>query len=102
MLQPFSTNSNYLTVVRALREMHRLSSLGLFESPEAEEIRDAMDEAWQALTEVEQERLRGLSADLNALSENASNDQSNLQHRDESIVEQINEVRNEGHWDVAL
>jgi hypothetical protein len=58
-----------LTYARLLRESHALISQGKGDTPEAEALADQMDEPWYALTAQEQQRMRGLSADLHALRE---------------------------------
>lgn len=45
-------------------QMHRLTGEGKFESPEAEVLRDSMDEPWEQLSDVERKRIQGLSLDL--------------------------------------
>ena len=46
--------SSLALVLCATVELNRLESLGLDESPEAEAVRDAMDEPWLRLSESEQ------------------------------------------------
>jgi tetratricopeptide (TPR) repeat protein len=58
-----------LTYARLVRDLHDLIAHGLGDSPEAEALADQMDEPWYAMTEQEQRRMRGLSADLYALRE---------------------------------
>ena len=62
--QPFAMSPDYLAFVHCVRELHRLACEGLDDSPEADAIRDAADDPWEALTEVERERACGLSEDL--------------------------------------
>ena len=69
MIQHTSMNPNYLSVVRGLLEMYRLTEEGRFDSPEADAIRDAMDEPWERLSESERERVREWSAALNAIAD---------------------------------
>src|SRR4051812_27483827 len=52
----------YAACVRAL---HRLFVEGKDESDEADELRDRMDEPWEALTPEQQALVSGLTADLN-------------------------------------
>jgi hypothetical protein len=66
-MQPFSTNPHYRIVIHGLFEMYRLAKEGKFDSPEADAIRDAMDEPWELLTEAERQRAGELSAELNAI-----------------------------------
>ena len=67
MVQRLPMNSSYLTVLHGLFEMYRLAKEGKFESPEADALRDSMDEPWDSLTDAERERARDLSAALNAI-----------------------------------
>ena len=67
--EPFILSPSYLTVVRGIREMHRLIAAGQEDSPAAEALRDATDRPWQALTEVERKRASGLSEDLYSIME---------------------------------
>ena len=66
----------YTEYTRLLRRLHALIRLGDDESPDGEAMRDAMDDPWRRLSELELARVRGLGADLNAIdSENlAAND----------------------------
>lgn len=69
MVQKNILSPNYRTVLHGLFEMYRLAKAGKFESPEADEIRDAMDKPWAMLTETEKQTARDLSAALNAIVE---------------------------------
>jgi tetratricopeptide (TPR) repeat protein len=57
----------YQQFAELLRKLHRVMSEGGGDSPEADAIRDEMDGPWYALSEEEQRRARGLSADLYTL-----------------------------------
>ncbi len=57
------------TYARLLRESHALIAQGKGDSSEAEALAERMDQPWYAMTADEQDRMRGLSADLNALLE---------------------------------
>jgi tetratricopeptide (TPR) repeat protein len=52
-----------------LQELHHLIAAGQDDSDEAEEFRAKMDPFWDAMTEVERERIGGLSEDLYILEE---------------------------------
>jgi hypothetical protein len=58
-----------IAYARLLSEMHRLALEGKEDSAEAEALADRMDAPWHAMTPQEQARMRGLSADLYALTE---------------------------------
>ena len=64
-----NTSSNYLAIVRGLRELHQLRPAGREDSAEADAVRDATDTAWEGLTKVEKKRLSGLSEDLYSVSD---------------------------------
>jgi hypothetical protein len=63
------SKSPVLESARLLRELHALFAQGKEESEEADAIREQMEEPWYAMTPQEQERMRGLSADLYAEAE---------------------------------
>lgn len=67
--RPLTLSANYLAVVRGLRELHRLTVAGLQDSPEADAVRDVTDAPWQALTEMEKERIGELSEDLYSITD---------------------------------
>ena len=101
--QPFPVNLHYLTALRGLLRMHRLAADGLFESPEADAIRDAMDAPWQGLSDVERKRIGGLSEDLNAISEITSAEPpSMINPQAQAKLVQAGEARWRGEWDKAL
>jgi tetratricopeptide (TPR) repeat protein len=64
-----NTVSPVIAYARLLLEMHRLIDDGQGDSDEAEALADRMDAPWHAMTGLEQGRMRGLAADLNALRE---------------------------------
>jgi tetratricopeptide (TPR) repeat protein len=61
--------SPVLAYARLLREIHYLIAQGKGDSEEAETLADQMDSPWHAMTTQEQTRMRGLAADLHALTE---------------------------------
>jgi tetratricopeptide (TPR) repeat protein len=62
-------STNYRAYVHGVRELHQLAIAGKEDSPEADAIRDATDLPWEALSEVERERVGSLSEDLYSLAE---------------------------------
>lgn len=104
MAKSISEGPEYVASIRALLQMHRLALDGQFESAAADAIRDAMDAPWEKLSESEQQRLRGLSEDLNALEEAPAITTTN--HANQSLVqEKLNQVHQayaHGDWDLAL
>src|SRR5437879_4699112 len=63
------TESAVRTHASLLLRLHALFVNGKEDDPEADAIRDQMDEPWYAMTEQEQERVGGLSEDLYTLAE---------------------------------
>jgi hypothetical protein len=60
-------SESYVEYTRLLRQLHALISRGEGDTEEADELRDAMDEPWNRLTEQELALVRSLGADLNAI-----------------------------------
>ena len=94
-------NPNYLVMVRGTRELHRLLAAGKDDSPEADVIRDATDGPWEALSEVERNRVRNLSEDLYSLVEPPPPAQP-MNPRAQTKLNQAFEAKQRGEWDRAL
>jgi hypothetical protein len=100
--QPFPVNASYLTVIRGLLRMHWLNANGQFESPEADALRDAMDEPWERLSSIERKRIAGLSADLNAMSDTPTpHAPLEINPQAEENLFKVHEARQSGEWDQA-
>ncbi len=65
----FSKDPNYLQAIRGLHRLHSLTVTGKDQTAEADEVRDDLDQSWNRLSEVERNRLEGLSEDLYSLSD---------------------------------
>src|SRR5437879_828042 len=99
--KPLSMNPNYQAMVRGTRELHQLLAAGKDDSPEADAIRDATDGPWEALSEVERNRVRNLSEDLYSLVEPppaAQPTNSQVQAKLNAVME----AKQRGEWDKAL
>jgi hypothetical protein len=99
--KPLTMNPNYLAMVRGMRELHQLLNAGKDDSPEADAIRDATDGPWQALSEVERDRVRQLSEDLYSLIEPAPAAQP-MNTEPQTALNEVSEARQQGEWDRAL
>ncbi len=99
--KPLTMNPNYLAMVRGTRELHDLLAAGREESPEADAIRNATDAPWEALSEVERNRVRGLSEDLYSLVEPPPALQP-MNHEAQARLNEAFEARLRGEWDRAL
>jgi hypothetical protein len=92
---------SYLAMVRGTRELHQLLAAGMDDSPEADAIRDATDGPWQALSEVERNRVRNLSEDLYSLVEPPPTPQP-MNPQAQAKVNESHEARQKGEWDKSL
>lgn len=100
--QTLEMSSSYLAVVRGIRELHRLTLLGMDESPEADAIRDATDGPWEALSEEERKRAAGLSKDLFSISEPTSEEVPEENSQAQAGLNEVEAARAQGEWDRAL
>ncbi len=94
-------NPNYLAMVRGTRELHQLHAAGKDDSPEADAVRDATDGPWEALSEVERNRVRNLSEDLYSLVELPPSAQP-LNPQAQAKLSEAFEASQRGEWDRAL
>src|ERR1035438_3277176 len=102
MAIPFSENSNCRLEIRALLRLHRLWQDGKGESPEADAIRDD-EEPWRLLSELERKRVRGLSEDLNSISEPPATELlKEMNPQAHAKLAKVCETRERGEWDDAL
>ena len=99
--QPLTFSPSYLAFVRGIRELHLLALQGRDDSPEAEAVRDATDGPWEALSETERERARGLSEDLYSISEPVGEVHESNPQAQTKLFEAW-EARDRGEWDRAL
>jgi tetratricopeptide (TPR) repeat protein len=99
--KPLTMNPNYLAMVRGTRELHRLSVAGKDESPEADAVRDGTDRSWEALPEVERQRIRNLSEDLYSLAEPPPAARP-MNPQAQAKLNDAFEARQRGEWDRAL
>jgi hypothetical protein len=101
--RPFPENSSYRAEIRAILQLHRLWLEGKGESLEADAIRDAADGPWELLSDVERKRIRGLSEDLNTISEQFSNEATEpMNPQAQAGLVEASEARQRGEWDLAL
>src|SRR5262249_46109765 len=99
---PLDLSPNYVAVAGGIRALHRLALLGQEDSAAADAIRDATDAAWEALSEAERNRARGLSEDLYSISEPRTNGHKTLAPDGRSPAQDVVEAQRRGDWDLAL
>ena len=100
--QPFPSSPSYQAVVRALLRMHGLTLEGKDESEEAESVRESMNESWEGLSEVERNRVTGLSKDLYEISDNPARAPEPMNPQAQGKLNEVYEARGRGEWDRAL
>jgi tetratricopeptide (TPR) repeat protein len=99
--KPLTMSAGYRAMAHGIRELHRLLAEGKDDSPEAEAVRDATDGPWQTLSEVERDRVRGLSEDLYSLVE-APTTPLPATAEAQAALNDAFEARQRGDWDRAL
>jgi tetratricopeptide (TPR) repeat protein len=99
--KPFTPSPSYQAIVRGTRELHQLLAAGQDDSPEADAIREATDAPWEALSEVERERVRNLSEDLYSLVEPPPAAEPMTREAQAGLVEAY-QAKQRGEWDRAL
>jgi tetratricopeptide (TPR) repeat protein len=95
-------NQRYQKLASGIRALHRLALKGSDESPEAEAIRDSLDDIWEVLSQEERQRAAGLSEDLYSISEPESVGSREMNPQAQSRFNDALEARQRGDWDTAL
>src|SRR6185312_16924142 len=98
---PFSTNPGYIQTIRGLHQIHALTLAGQDDSPEADAIRDRLDRPWYDLSEIEKQRIKGLSEDLYSISDPSQELLPSNPQVQRKLIE-ISEAKQIGKWDQAL
>ncbi len=99
--QPLPMTADFLAMVQGIRELHHLAVAGNDDSPEADVIRDGTDKPWEALSEAERNRVRGLSEDLYSLVEPPQERQPTTAEA-EANFKYLSEAMEHGEWDKSL
>src|SRR6266404_810738 len=69
MVETLNKTENYRSYIRSVLRMYVFMDAGLFDSDEADALREKMVEPWYALSKEERKRMDGLVMDLNELRE---------------------------------
>src|SRR4051812_5283432 len=99
--RPLPMSPAYVQYVRGLHRLHALVAEGRDDSPEADAVRDGMDEPGYALSEAERQRVNGLSEDLYSLSDPPAPAPEPNPQATRKLMEAA-EARSAGDWDRAL
>jgi tetratricopeptide (TPR) repeat protein len=97
----FSTRPAYAQSIQGLLRLHALTVSGKDDSPEAEIVRASLERPWTDLSEIEKNRISGLSEDLFSISEEPSEPLPTNPQAQRKLLEAI-EARQSGDWDKAL
>src|SRR5580658_774674 len=73
MIATLNKTENYRSYIRSVLRMFVFMDAGLFDSDEADALREQMAEAWYALSQEERKRMDGLVMDLKRLRESREN-----------------------------
>ena len=98
---PFSKEPDYVYSVQGLHRLHALFAAGKGQTPEADELRDTLDEPWTHLSEIERERINGLSADLYSLTDPPEPPLPMNPQAEKNLADAIKACE-AGEWDRAL
>jgi hypothetical protein len=98
---PFSKEPDYVYSVQGLHRLHALFAAGKDQTPEADELRDTLDEPWTHLSEIERERINGLSADLYSLTDPLEPPLPMNPQAESNLADAIKACE-AGEWDRAL
>jgi hypothetical protein len=96
-----SSNGYYRHYLRDMIRVYFFYDQGKFESQEADDLRDSMEEPWFKLTDEEQKRIRGLALDLNHNRAPKCNNELPPE-AGRSILATASELRDAGRFDEAL
>jgi hypothetical protein len=96
-------SAHFWRVANGLLDLHRMIKEGKEDSPEADAIRTALDEALAALDDVERERAKWLSDDLYSIHSPApTKPDQPLASLVEDQLKKVREARKNAEWDQAL
>lgn len=93
---------SFKLVAKGLIELHRLIQQGQDESPQADLIRDALDDPLRALSENERIRAQWLSDDLYSVSKAEVAEPRPMSAEAQRELNEATEARRNGQWDRAL
>lgn len=108
MVQKLNKEMNYRSYIPNVLRMYVFMDAGMFDTDEADVVREEMVEPWYALSQEERKRMDGLVMDLNELRKCR---QSNFpappmteKHQQEGLVRirEVYELKKAGKYDEAL
>src|SRR5258707_15509177 len=107
MAGTINRTENYRRYIRSVLRMYAYLDAGLFETAEADVLREKMVEPWYALSKEERKRMDGLVMDLNELREsrkrNEPKELTETQHQDGHLrIREVYNLKEAGKCDEAL
>lgn len=107
MVENLSKIENYRSYVRSVLKMYVYLDAGLFDSTEADALREQMVGPWHSLTKEERKRMDGLAMDLNELRESRGKtgqiELSEKQFQEGFVrIREVYNLKSAGRYDEAL
>jgi tetratricopeptide (TPR) repeat protein len=106
MIETLNKTDNSRSYIRSVLRMFVFMDAGLFDSDEADALREQMAEAWYALSQEERKRMDGLVMDLKRLRESRENSGPKLATESQpeglSRIREVFELNQAGKFDEAL
>jgi tetratricopeptide (TPR) repeat protein len=107
MNETLISNENYRSYIRSVLRMYAYLDANLFDSDEADVLREQMIKPWYALSQEERKRMDGLVMDLNVLRESRERTGpivlSEKQHQEGlARIREVFDLKSAGRYDEAL
>jgi tetratricopeptide (TPR) repeat protein len=107
MVETLDKTENFRSYIRSVLRMYVYMDAGLFNSDEADALREQMVGPWYALSKEERKRMDGLVMDLNELRESRKSSEAkelNEKQQQEALVKirEVYDLKSAGKFDEAL
>src|SRR5713226_3733729 len=107
MVETLNKMENYRSYIRSVLRIYVFMDAGLFDSDEADALREQMVEPWCALSKEERKRMDGLVMDLNELRESRKSSgpkelNENQQQQGLVRIQEVYDLKKAGKFDEAL
>jgi tetratricopeptide (TPR) repeat protein len=107
MVETLNKTENYRSYIRSVLRMYVFMDAGLFDSDEADALREQMVEPWYALSKEERKRMDGLVMDLNELRESRNSggrrELTEKQQQEGMVrIRDVYDLQSAGQFDEAL
>src|SRR5208337_3186704 len=107
MIETLNKTENYRTYIRSILRMYVFMDASLFDSDEADALREQMVEPWYALSNEERKRMDDLVMDLNELRESRKSsgpkERTETQQQEGLLrLREVFDLKQAGRFDEAL